>query len=265
MNARVNGISLAYDLAGAEGRPAVVLHHPLAANRFFWDDLAHRLGHDYRVLRLDARGHGESDAPTGPYSFETLAQDVVALMDHARIERACFLGLSMGGMVGQYLGLGHAARFNSLILVATSSRVPKDFGPVWDARIKAVSERGMASQVEDSMPRWMSAKAIAAGHPAIPGLKAMIRNTPPAGYIGWAGAIRNLDLTDRIKAIRLPTLVVSGELDPSTPPAAGQAIHGAIPGSKFVVMTGVAHMMSSEAPEAFHAIVRPFIDLHAGR
>ena len=265
MKAKANGVMLAYDLSGPAAAPAVVLHHPLAANRTFWDDLAGTLGRSYRVLRLDARGHGESEAPTGAYSFETLAQDVVALMDAAGIERATFLGLSMGGMVGQYLGLLHARRFNSLILVATTSRVPKDFGPVWDARIKAVSEKGMASQVEESMPRWMSAKAIAGNHPAIAGLKAMIRNTPPAGYIGWAGAIRNLDVTDRLKSIGLPTLVVSGELDPSTPPAAGDTIHKQIKGSQFAVMPGVAHMMSAEAPEAFHALVRPFIDRHAGR
>lgn len=265
MKAKVNGVTLAYDVSGGADSPAVVLHHPLAANRSFWDDLTGRLQRSYRVLRLDARGHGESEAPKGVYSFDTLAKDVVALMDHAGIEKATFLGLSMGGMIGQYLGLDHAKRFNGLILVATSSRVPKEAGPVWDVRIKAVKEKGMASQVEDSMPRWMSGKAIANNHPAIPGLKAMIRNTPPAGYMGWAGAIRTLDLTDRLKAITVPTLVVSGELDPSTPPAAGETIHKQIPGSKFAVMPGVAHMMSAEAPEAFHAIVRPFIDLHAGR
>ena len=262
MKAKINGIELAYELSGPEGGAAVVLHHPLATNHSFWDDLTARLSSRFRVLRFDARGHGQSEAPRGPYAFETLAGDVLGLMDHVAIANACFLGLSMGGMVGQMLGLEHAHRFSSLILASTTSRVPPEFGAIWDERIKTVRERGMASQVEESMPRWVSPQAIASGHGAIPGLKAMIRNTPPEGYCGWAGAIRTLDITDRLKAIRLPTLVVVGELDPSTPVAASQTIARAIPGSELVIMKGVAHMMSSEVPEEFHAHVRPFLERH---
>src|SRR5262245_52234404 len=108
MQATINGIRMNYDVAGAEGAPVVVLHHPLASNLTMWDELTPALvDKKYRVVRFDARGHGQTEAPKGPYTFETLAADVVALMDHLKIKKADFLGLSMGGMVGQYLGLLH--------------------------------------------------------------------------------------------------------------------------------------------------------------
>ena len=123
MKSTVNGIAINYELSGAADGPAVVLHHPLATNLSCWDELTAALEEKYRVLRLDARGHGQSDAPAGAYTFETLAKDVVDLMTACGIEKASFLGLSMGGMVGQYLGLLHPERFKCLLLVSTSSRI----------------------------------------------------------------------------------------------------------------------------------------------
>jgi 3-oxoadipate enol-lactonase len=263
-SARINGISMVYDISGPETGPGVVLHHPLATNHTFWDHLTKALSPRYRVLRLDARGHGGSDAPAGPYAFETLARDVVGLMDQVGMRKAGFVGLSMGGMVGQVLGLEHGSRFKCLALCATTSRVPPEAGALWDSRIKTAREQGMSAAIDDTIGRWMSPKAIATKHPAIPGLKEMIRTTPVEGYCGWGGAIRTLNLTDRLSAIKLPTLVISGELDQGTTPAAGEAIHKSIKGSQFVVMKGVAHCFSSEEPELFLGHVRLFLDTHCG-
>ncbi|MBV1694385.1 MAG: alpha/beta fold hydrolase [Hyphomicrobiales bacterium] len=262
--ARVNGIELAYRLEGAEGAPAVVLHHPLATNLSFWDEAASALAPRYRVLRLDARGHGVSEAPKGPYTFETLAGDVTGLMDACGIPKAAFVGLSMGGMVGQYLGLQHAARFSCLVLASTTSRIPPEARSLWVDRVVVARASGMASQVEPAMARWLSAQNR--GRPELVArCRQMIEGTPIDGYAGWCGAIERLDMTDRLGAITLPTLVIVGADDPATPVAASQVIHDRIPGSSLAVIPGVSHMLAIEDPAAFHAALLPFLDRHAAR
>jgi 3-oxoadipate enol-lactonase len=262
MKAKINGIAINYETSGPTNAPAVVLHHPLSTNLSTWDELTAALDPKYRVVRLDARGHGQSDAPAGAYTFETLAKDVVGLMDHVGIERASFLGLSMGGMVGQYLGLLHPSRFNCLILASTSSRIPADSQALWDQRMAGARAGGMKSTVEAAMERWVSPQGRK--NPALVArLAKMIESTPLDGYLGWCEAIRRLDVTDRLGAIKLPTRVIVGELDPATPVAAAQAIHNAIPGSELAIVPGVSHMLHNEEPATFNAQVLPFIDRHA--
>jgi 3-oxoadipate enol-lactonase len=264
MKATINGIAINYDLSGPDGAPAVVLHHPLATNLTCWDELTAALTPRYRVLRFDARGHGKSDAPEGAYTFETLAKDVVDLMIHCGIGKASFLGLSMGGMVGQYLGLLHPDRFHNLCLVSTSSRIPAEAQPIWEQRIANAKAGGMASQVEGAMQRWVSPRALKENPALVRRLAAMIEATPVDGYLGWCHAISGLNVTDRLGAIRLPTRVIVGEIDPATPVAAAQAIHAVIPGSDLVIVPGVSHMLHNEEPELFHSHVLPFIAAHAG-
>lgn len=262
MKASVNGFSMNYEISGPDRAPAVILHHPLATNLSTWDELTAALAPRYRVVRLDARGHGQSEATKGAYSMEMLAQDVVALMDHLKIERAHFLGLSMGGMVGQYLGILHGARFASLVLASTSSRIPDEAQPVWDQRISAARAGGMKSQVEGALARWVSPAGLE--NPALVGrLTTMIEATPLDGYIGWCEGIRRLNATDRLGAVKVPTRVIVGELDPATPVAAAQTIHKGIKGSELVIVPGVSHMLQNEDPAAFNAQVLPFIDKHA--
>lgn len=263
MKSTVNGIDINYELSGAADGPVVVLHHPLATNLTSWDELTVALEEKYRVLRLDARGHGKSDAPAGPYAFETLAKDVVEVMTACGVEKASFLGLSMGGMVGQYLGLLHPERFHCLLLVSTSSRIPDEAQPIWDQRISAAKTGGMASQVDGAMQRWLSPRALSENAALVERLRKMIMTTPIDGYLGWCHAIRGLNVTDRLGAIRLPTRVIVGEIDPATPVAASEAIHAAIPGSDLVIVPGVSHMLHNEEPELFHSHVLPFLDTYA--
>lgn len=263
MKSTVNGIDINYELSGAADGPVVVLHHPLATNLTSWDELTVALEEKYRVLRLDARGHGKSDAPAGPYAFETLAKDVVEVMTACGVEKASFLGLSMGGMVGQYLGLLHPERFHCLLLVSTSSRIPDEAQPIWDQRISAAKTGGMASQVDGAMQRWLSPRALSENAALVERLRKMIMTTPIDGYLGWCHAIRGLNVTDRLGAIRLPTRVIVGEIDPATPVAASEAIHAAIPGSELVIVPGVSHMLHNEEPELFHSHVLPFLDTYA--
>jgi 3-oxoadipate enol-lactonase len=258
MQAKINGIGMTYDVSGPEQAPVVVLHHPLATNQTIWDEITPVLAPKYRVVRFDARGHGQTEAPKGPYAFETLAADVVALMDHLKIGRTHYLGLSMGGMVGQYLGLGHADLFASLQLVSTSSRIPDEAKNLWVERVQVAREKGMGSQVEPAMQRWL-AEANRRKPALVARLAKMIETTPLEGYAGWCQAIGGLDITARLKAIKLPTRVIVGADDPATPVAAAQAIHREIAGSDLVVMPGVSHMLCAEDPPAFHKHVLEFL------
>ena len=185
-------------------------------------------------------------------------------MTHCGIRKASFLGLSMGGMVGQYLGLLYPDRFHNLCLVSTSSRIPPEAKSIWAQRIANAPSQGMAAQVEASLQRWVSPRALKEDQNLVKRLTAMIEATPVDGYIGWCHAISGLDVTDRLGAVRLPTRVIVGEIDPATPVAASQAIHQAIPGSDLVIVPGVSHMLHNEEPELFNSHVLPFLDAHAG-
>lgn len=262
MKASINGISINYAVSGNGRGPAVVLHHPLGTNLSVWDDLTARLEPRYRVVRFDARGHGATEAPPGPYDFGMLARDTIGVMDHAGVTRGHFLGLSMGGFVGQFLGLDFPARLRSLTLVSTASNMTAG-RTIWDQRIREVTANGMTKEVVDvALTRWV-APAVLSGRPdLVARLRAMIEATPAAGYAGWCHAIRDLDVTHRLAGILLPTRVIVGALDPATPPAAAQAIHAEIQGCELVEMPGVSHMLMLEEPEAFQARVLEFLARH---
>jgi len=257
--ATINGLSMTYDVAGPASAPAVVLHHPLATSLATWDALTAALAPRYRVVRFDARGHGATSAPKGAYDFNMLAADVIALMDHLGIARAHFLGLSMGGMVGQHLGLLHPGRFNSLCLASTTSRVPAEAKQIWADRIANTPRTGMAGTVDAALARWVAPDVLKTRPALVERLVDMMLATPVDGYVGWCHAISMLDVTDQLSAIRLPTLVVAGALDPATPPAAAEVIHRAIPGSRMVVVPGVSHMLQEEEPDTFNGHVLSFL------
>ena len=264
MEATVNGIRMNYQADGPDKATPVVLHHPIATNLSIWDELTAALTPRYRVIRFDARGHGKTDAPVGAYKFEILAADVVALMDHLKINKTHFLGLSIGGMIGQYLGLGHADRFHTLQLVATTSRVPAEARQLWVDRVAAAREKGMAAQAPATLQRWLT-EASRQKPELVARFTKMIETTPLEGYAGWCQAIEKLDITDRIKAITLPTQVVAGGADVASPPAVAETIHRQIAGSTLVVIPNVAHVLCAEDPPAFHKHVLAFLEKHSGK
>jgi 3-oxoadipate enol-lactonase len=262
MKVQANGLSFHVMVSGPADGETVVLHHPLANNLSCWDELTAALEGRFRVVRFDARGHGLSAVLNGPYSFNELAADVLHIMDAVGVGRAHFLGLSMGGMVGQVLGLQHAARFHSLCLVSTTSQTPPAAKSIWADRVVNVTAGGMETAVDGSMPRWVAPAVLTENPALVTRLKTMIRTTPPAGYIGWCQAIHDLDLTAQLGAIKLPTCVIVGALDPATPPAAAEVIHQAIPASQMIVMPDVSHMLHVEAPAQFATHVRAFLEQH---
>jgi 3-oxoadipate enol-lactonase len=260
MQATINGIRMVYDVSGAETGPPVVLHHSLAMNMSLWDELAAVLAPRYRVIRFDARGHGQTEASKAPYTFEMLAADVVGLLDHLEINKAHFVGLSMGGMVGQFLGVLHPDRFASLTLASTSSRVPPEGRGLWLQRVTDTREKGIESQVQVAIPRWVTEANKVAKPEVLARLTKNLLGTPAEGFCGWAGAIATLDVTDRLKTIAVPTQVIVGEEDPGTPPAAARVIHNEIKGSSLIVAPKLSHMLCTEEPAIFNAYVTAFLD-----
>ncbi len=259
MKIRANGIEMHYVMDGPERAPVVTLSHSLATTLAMWEPQARTLARRYRVLRYDSRGHGGTEAPAGPYSLDLLAEDARALLAALGITRTHWVGLSMGGMIGQTLALASPALFATLALCDTSSRVPPEARPTWDERIATAESKGMEPLVEPTIARWFTAPFIAAHPEVVDPVRAMIRATSPRGYAGCCHALKVLDLTDRLGAIRLPTVVIVGEDDPGTPVTAARTIHEHIAGSELVIIKSAAHLSNLEQPDAFTQALTGFL------
>jgi 3-oxoadipate enol-lactonase len=259
MHATINGIDVVYRMDGPAGAPVVMLSHSLATTMEMWKPQLPALTKDYLVLSYDMRGHGRTSAPGGAYSFPMLAHDVVGLLDHLRIERVGFVGLSIGGMIGQYLAIHHADRLRCVVLCSTTSAIPEAGRPMWDERIAAVESGGMAIQVEATLERWFTPPYRSAHPDVMDWIGGMIRETPVAGFIGCGRAIQGLNLTAELPKIRVPTIVLPGEKDPGTPPALSEIIHNAIPGSEYAVLPDAAHLANIEQAAAFNDMVAQFL------
>ena len=259
MRITANGISMHYTLNGPASAPVVTLSHSLATNLTMWEPQVSVLAARYRVLRYDTRGHGGTDAPKGAYSLDLLAEDARALLGALGIERTHFIGLSMGGMIGQVLALKHPEMLRSLILCDTSSRIPPEARPMWEERIRTTEQQGMEPHVEPTVGRWFTAPFAAKNPEIVESVRAMIRQTKPEGYVGCCHAIKALDLTDRLSAVAVPTLIVVGEDDPGTPVAASRAIHERIKGSALVILKSASHLSNIEQSEAFTKALLDFL------
>jgi 3-oxoadipate enol-lactonase len=259
MRVTANGINIHYTLNGAASAPVVTLSHSLATDLRMWEPQAGPLAARYRVLRFDTRGHGGTDAPAEAYTLEQLAEDARQLLLALGVQRTHFIGLSMGGMIGQVLALTHPELLRSLVLCDTSSRIPAEARPMWDERIRVAGSEGMEPHVEPTIGRWFT-PPFAAAHPEVLApVRSMIRETPPKGYAGCCHAIKALDLTDRLSSIRVPTLIIVGEDDLGTPVAASRAIHERIPGSQLVILKSASHLSNIEQAEAFTEAVLAFL------
>jgi 3-oxoadipate enol-lactonase len=236
------------------------MSHSLACNLHMWDEEAKRLSRRYKVLRYDTRGHGASGAPADAYTLELLADDLHGLLQALGVQSVHFVGLSMGGMIGQTYALKYPGMFKSLALCDTTSRYPAEAAGLWAERIKTVQAQGMEPLVESTLARWFT-EPFRKSHPeVVQKVAAMIRATPPAGYIGCSHAIPKINLTARLKEIRCPSMVIVGKDDPGTPVAMAEEIHKSLPGSELVVIPSAAHLSNLEQPEAFNRALGDFID-----
>lgn len=259
MKIKANGITVHCEIEGPESGPVVTLSHSLATDLSMWDAQAAALRSAYRVLRYDTRGHGGSEATEGSYTLEQLAEDAKALLQALGITRTHFMGISMGGMIGQTLALKDPGMLRSLILCDTSSRIPEEALPIWEERIGLAQTQGMDFLVESTMERWFTPSFRGRPLSALDKVRAMIRATPVTGYVGCSRAIMRLNLTERLSGIGLPALIIVGEDDPGTPVEASQAIHKQIKGSELLILKSAAHLSNIEQQDPFNAAVQKFL------
>ena len=217
------------------------------------------LARHYRVLAYDTRGHGASDPWTTPYTLDDLAAEAIAVLDAAGIDRAHFVGLSMGGMIGQTLGFTYPDRIASLTLANTSSRFAPEMQPVWNARIASVRRDGMEAIIKPTIERWFTAPFVAERPALMTRIGQQIRRTSVAGYTGCASAISTLNIADKIGAIRCPVLAICGRQDPSTTLAMHEDIVRAIPGAELAVLDPAAHLSNFEQTQAFNDALAGFL------
>lgn len=253
----IGGCRMAYRLDGSQEAPVVMLSNSLSSNLAMWDDQIAALTAKFRVLRYDQRGHGQSVATPGPYSFDMLADDVRGLLDALQIDSVHFVGLSMGGMTGMNLAVRHPAILKSLVLCDTSAHMPPP--EMWDERIALARNQGMAATSEPTLGRWFTAPFHVAQPDAIERVRQMIESTPVEGYAGCCMAIRDMNQLETISAIAAPTRVIVGAEDPSTPVSASQAIHERIVGSELVVIEDAAHLSNIEQTGLFNAALLDFL------
>jgi len=255
--ATVDNIRLFYRLEGKTDRPLLVLSHSIGTDLGMWAPQVEDLLPHFQVLRYDTRGHGASDAPQGEYSIERLGRDLIGLLDALNISRFAFCGLSMGGAVGQWLALNAPERMSGLVLANTSPQ----FGPRtnWESRMRTVSEKGMAGIAEIVMPRFFSSETLARGDVHVNTVKSVLLGTNPVGYFGCCAALRDFEGTQSVGKIRIPTLVIGGDRDVSTPwEGHGQILAHSIPGARALRLLA-AHLSNLERPRSFTAALLDFL------
>lgn len=247
---------------GPADAPVVVLSNPLGSTLAMWDDHVEALTRHFRVLRYDTRGHGGSPSIKGPASMAALGRDVLDILDANGIETVHFVGLSLGGMVGQWLLANAPERLERVVLANTSSHYTDPES--WNARIHAVKTFGIDRIVEGIPERWFTPEFRESEPETMERVKAMVRQTSVEGYANCCAAIRDMDLREAIRGADRQVLVIVGEHDGATPPEMGWAIAEAIPGARLVSL-GASHVSAIEMPEAFTEAVVSFLTAPARR
>ena len=252
----VGDCRLNVSVEGNADGPTLMLSNSLGTAMAMWEPQMAAFGERFRVIRYDCRGHGQSEIGDTPYSVERLGRDVVAILDALDVEKTHWCGLSIGGMIGQWLGANASHRFDRLVLSNTSSYYPDPTN--WDNRIRALSDGGYAAIADGVLNAWLTPGFREREPGIVADMKAMLVATPPAGYIETCKALRTLDQRALLPGIPNPTLVIAGREDPATPPAAGEFIASEIPGAR-LVMLDAAHISNVEQPGAFIQAVLDFL------
>jgi 3-oxoadipate enol-lactonase len=229
----------------------------LGANCSMWDPQAQELRKKFQMLRYDTRGHGQTSAPPGPYSIEQLGKDMLGLLDELHLGRVHFCGLSMGGMIGMWLGIHAPDRLNKLVLCNTGAQIGTEQS--WRLRIEAVQKGGMKSIASGVMERWFT-PAFRAKEPAtVARIQKMVEGTNPEGYLSCCAAIRDCDCRGQLEKIGAPTLIITGAHDPATPAADGRFIAAHIRGAKYLELDA-AHLSNVEDRDRFTREVAGFLN-----
>ncbi|MDQ7775057.1 MAG: 3-oxoadipate enol-lactonase [Paracoccus aminovorans] len=245
-----------YRVDGPAAAPAVVFANSLGTDLRLWDALLAELP-GIRAIRFDKRGHGLSD-DGGAFGIADLADDAVALIEHLDLGPVGFVGLSIGGMIAQALAAARPDLVRALVLSNTAVRMGS--AESWAQRIAAVRAGGLASIADTIMQRWFAAPFRARSELAL--WRNMVLRTSAPGYVAACAALAAADLTETTRALRLPTLVIAGDQDGSSPAELVRDTAALIPGAAFHVIPDAGHLPCVEAPAAYAAVLRPFLQEH---
>lgn len=254
--AHSNGAGIHYELIGHGKAPVVVLSNSLGTNFFMWDPQMLELRKHFHVLRYDTRGHGQSSVPPGPYSFEQLGRDVLAVADAANVQTFSFCGLSMGGVTGMWLGIHAPERLHKLVLSSTGAKIGN--ADTWNARIEALRKGGAKSVAAATMERWFTQRFREMSPQTVERIRHMFESSSTEGFIANCEALREADFRESIARIHTPTLVISGTHDPATTVQDGRFIAERIPGARFVELDA-AHLCNIEQQDRFTKEVSDFL------
>jgi 3-oxoadipate enol-lactonase len=246
-----------YALEGPSGTPSLVFSNSLGTNYSMWEPQARELQKKLRVLRYDTRGHGQSSSTPGPYSIEQLGKDVIVLLDRLELDRVHFCGLSMGGMIGMWLGVNAPERLRKLVLCNTGAKIGTSEG--WNARIEAVRKNGMKSVASAVVERWFSPAFREKAPATVSNTLEMLEEANPDGYAACCAAVRDFDFREQLSKINMPVLVIAGAHDPATPPADGRFLADQIPGAQYVELHA-AHLSNIEDQDRFSREVTAFLN-----
>lgn len=250
---------LHYQLDGPANAPVLVLSNSLGTDLQMWDAQIAAFSKHFRVLRFDTRGHGKSLVTPGPYSIEQLGHDVLALLDALDIDKAHFCGLSMGGLIGQWLGIHAGERLNKLVVCNTAAKIGDP--SIWNPRIETVLRDGAAAMValrDASIARWFTADFAEANPAAAKQITDMLAATSPQGYAANCAAVRDADFRDQLSSIKVPLLVIAGTEDAVTPPSGGHFIQEQVQGAEYAEFYA-AHLSNVQAGDAFSDRVLAFL------
>ncbi len=254
--AKLHDAQIYYEWSGPEHAPVLVFSNSLGTTHRMWDPQVNAFTKHFRMLRYDTRGHGQSSITAGPYTIEQLSWDVVRLLDFLQLDRVYFCGLSMGGMIGMFLGANAPNRFHKIVLCNTAAKIGT--AESWNARIEAVKKGGMRAVAGAVLERWLT-PGYRAVHPTeTAGVLRMLEEANPEGYVANCAAIREMDQREALQDVKVPTLVLAGTHDSSTPAAEGQFVAQHIPGASCVEVNA-AHLSNLEAQEEFNILVADFL------
>ena len=250
---------LAYEISGPASATSILFGHCFASNRHFFDSQLPVLT-DYRIIRYDTRGHGESDTPSGPYRMDDLGNDAVALLDHLQVQKTHYVGVSMGGMIGQNVALRFPERLLSLGLVNTISSYDETGRQEWRDRVVKVRRYGARSMHDYLMKRWFTPEALRRQIPGVAYMSGAYRAFSDSAFEYIANAIiSDLNYSDRISDIKIPTLIVASPNDPGIPQKASELLNERISGSKLEWLSPDHHLATLEHPEAFNTMLSKFL------
>ena len=254
---RVNGVVIHHAVRGASNRPTIVFSNSLGTDFRIWNAVADALADDYRLVFYDKRGHGLSEATPAPYALTDHVGDLAALLDHLDIKSATIVGLSVGGMIALGLAALRPDLVERLVLSDTAHKIGTD--ELWNARIDAVTNDGIASISDQILERWFMPAYRDPGNADFVGYSAMLERTTVDGYAGTCAALRDADLTESTRALKVPVLCIVGDQDRSTPPDLVRSTADLIQGARFEIVNDAGHLPCIEQPAVTAALIRNFL------